>query len=329
MMVAKAELLIRGFQWDDLPAMTDLYNTCQEYDNVDGRTTLAEMENEFRSPNYAPEQEYVVVYNPEGTLVAYGFTEKATIPNRAWAGTIVHPDYRRQGLGTRLLRMTDTNFFNRVADQVDRETPIYIQRWTPEIKKDAIAVLEKEGYQMVRTFYAMRIELDTPLQPVRMPDGFEIRPFNPETDAYRVYQAQQEAFRDHWGYVQDVPYEEEWRFRLTDPLFDASMWYIAYAGDEIAGVSLCSVWGEDIPDLAWVGNLGVRRAYRKHGLATALLKHSFYEFQQRGFKKAGLGVDAANPTGAVGLYERAGMYVYKRGFSYRKVLRGNAALIQD
>lgn len=327
-MVTQAELLIRHFQWEDIPAMVELSNFSQEADGLDGRVSVAEMENEFRSPIYTPEEDYLVIYNPEGNLIAYGCAEKSDIPYRAWGQAVVHPDYRGQGIGTQLLRTTDANFLKRVEDIIDPETPIFVQRWTVEAKKDAIAVIEKEGYKEVRTFFRMLIDLNTPLAPVTMPEGFEIRPFNPETDTYQVYQAQQEAFRDHWGHIEDQPFED-WKLRLTEPEFDASMWYIAYEGDEIAGVSLCGVWGEDIPDLAWVGSLGVRRAYRKRGLASALLRHSFYQFQQRGFKKAGLGVDAASPTGAVGLYERAGMYVYKRSFVYRKVLRGNPNLMKD
>ena len=42
---------------------------------------------------------------------------------------------------------------------------------------------------------------------------------------------------------------------------------------------------------------------------TALLTHSFGEFQRRGKLSAELGVDAESMTGAVGLYERAGMRV--------------------
>jgi mycothiol synthase len=326
-MVARAELLIRHFRWEDIPAMVELSNLSQEADGLEGRTSIAEMENEFRSPIYSPEEDYLVIYNPEGKLIAYGCAEKSDIPYRAWGHAVVHPDYRGQGLGTQLLRTTDTKFLNRVATIVDEEQPIFVQRWTAEAKKDAIAVIEKEGYQQVRTFFTMRIEFDTLLSPVEMPAGFEIRPFNPETDAYQVYQAQQESFRDHWGHIEDQPFED-WKLRLTEPEFNASMWYIAYEGDEIAGVSLCGVWGEDIPDLAWVSSLGVRRAYRKRGLASALLRYSFYQFQQSGFKKAGLGVDAASPTGAVGLYERAGMYVYKRSFVYRKILRGNGDLLK-
>jgi hypothetical protein len=44
-------------------------------------------------------------------------------------------------------------------------------------------------------------------------------------------------------------------------------------------------------------------------LGRALLRHTFAEFVSRGFRAVGLGVDAENATGAVQVYERAGMHV--------------------
>ena len=48
-------------------------------------------------------------------------------------------------------------------------------------------------------------------------------------------------------------------------------------------------------------------AFRRRGLARALLLTSFTEFLGRGYDQVGLAVDATNPTGAVGLYESLGM----------------------
>ena len=38
-----------------------------------------------------------------------------------------------------------------------------------------------------------------------------------------------------------------------------------------------------------------------------------------------LGVDADNPTGAVGVYERAGFVVVKRSTAYRKPMEGSTS----
>jgi ribosomal protein S18 acetylase RimI-like enzyme len=67
--------------------------------------------------------------------------------------------------------------------------------------------------------------------------------------------------------------------------------------------------------------LGVRRPWRKRGLGLALLHHAFGEFYRRGKRKAGLGVDAKNLTGAMRLYEKAGMHIHKQIDLFEKELR--------
>jgi mycothiol synthase len=67
--------------------------------------------------------------------------------------------------------------------------------------------------------------------------------------------------------------------------------------------------------------VGVRRAWRKRGLAQALLRQCFAEYQRRGYQRVELGVDSDSPTNAVALYERAGMHVHQRVLYYRKTLR--------
>jgi ribosomal protein S18 acetylase RimI-like enzyme len=60
--------------------------------------------------------------------------------------------------------------------------------------------------------------------------------------------------------------------------------------------------------MGWVDGLCVRRPWRKRGLGLALLLHSYGMFHERGKLRVGLGVDAENITGALRLYEKAGMH---------------------
>ena len=83
---------------------------------------------------------------------------------------------------------------------------------------------------------------------------------------------------------------------------------------------MCPPHKEGEPDLAWVDNLAVRPAWRRRGLALALLHHAFREFRARDFPRAGLGVDGENTTGAVRLYERAGMHVARRWDQFEKAV---------
>jgi ribosomal protein S18 acetylase RimI-like enzyme len=60
----------------------------------------------------------------------------------------------------------------------------------------------------------------------------------------------------------------------------------------------------------------VRPPWRRRGLGRALLLSSFEEFRRRGSSRVGLGVDTENATGAVRMYEEAGMRAVRRNDSY-------------
>jgi ribosomal protein S18 acetylase RimI-like enzyme len=108
--------------------------------------------------------------------------------------------------------------------------------------------------------------------------------------------------------------------------YDPSLWFVAMAGDRIAGFSLCYPSTDEDPELAWLQTLGVLRPWRKQGLGLALLHHTFGEFYRRGINKVGLGVDATSLTGATRLYERAGMHIHRQYNTYARVLRDGVEL---
>ncbi|HET6986746.1 MAG TPA: acetyltransferase, partial [Kribbella sp.] len=59
------------------------------------------------------------------------------------------------------------------------------------------------------------------------------------------------------------------------------------------------------------------------GLARAALAKVLADGVQAGYQRAGLGVDADNPTGALGLYEGLGFTVHSKWISYRLPLRSD------
>ena len=73
--------------------------------------------------------------------------------------------------------------------------------------------------------------------------------------------------------------------------------------------------------MGFIEVLGVCRSWRRQGIALALLHHCFREFQARGQKRVGLGVDAASLTGATRLYEKAGMTASRQFNVFEKELR--------
>jgi ribosomal protein S18 acetylase RimI-like enzyme len=103
---------------------------------------------------------------------------------------------------------------------------------------------------------------------------------------------------------------EEWTGYLLDTdRFDADLYLVAEADGQVVGAALGQVMGEDY---GFVRQLAVAPSHRGRGLALALLHESFRRHAGRGLPATVLGVDAGNPTGALALYERAGMRVVEQ-----------------
>jgi mycothiol synthase len=191
--------------------------------------------------------------------------------------------------------------------------------YIPDRDREATAAFEDAGYRPARHTFVLQIELgDEPEQP-RWPDGITVRTFDAEADEQRLYECHQEAFSDHHDFHRE-PLEAWRRFNIEQPRFDSSLWWLAEDGGELAGFSLGAWHNSGDPTFGWIGNLGVRRPWRRRGLGLGLLRQSFADFAGRGADRVGLGVDAQNSTGAVELYEKAGMHVLKRHVVYEKEL---------
>ncbi|HSC91164.1 MAG TPA: GNAT family N-acetyltransferase [Gaiellaceae bacterium] len=177
--------------------------------------------------------------------------------------------------------------------------------------------VEERGYRPLRSSFRMAIELDGVPPEVELPAGIAVRPMRPGEEG-RVHEAHMAAFADHWDF-EPHPYGRWAQFSLGEG-FDPSLWFLAEAGDELAGIAICRMHQSGDPRRGWVGVLGVLPAHRRRGLGEALLRHSFGAFAARGCDRVELGVDAENTTGAVKLYERAGMHVSRRYDTYERRL---------
>jgi mycothiol synthase len=184
---------------------------------------------------------------------------------------------------------------------------------------DAVSrgIFERNGYRPVRHSFHMSIDVTGDLPAPVWPEGVTVRAHVRGEDDERVYEADQEAFQDHWDHVR-TPYDE-WRFySLERHDFDPSLWFLAEEGGELAGISLCAKHFAGDPGVGRVATLAVRRPWRRRGLGLALLHHAFRELKHRGFDEVRLEVDGESLTGAVRLYERAGMHVSRRYDTFEK-----------
>lgn len=316
---------VRGAALEDVEPALELYNRwSQSVIKEDEITDAGAIRTEWVSPGFDPARDIRLVFAPDGKMVGYiEVWTTAKPPVHPWIWGRAHPDFGGLGIGTWMLQWAEER-----ACKVLEDIPADL-RFAPRIgiyrpAEKSKKLFDDMGYRQIRSSYRMRIDMDAPPPAPVWSDGITLRTYNPETDAEAVYRADVESFRDHFGFVEE-PFEEGFaRFRhfmIEYEGFDPTLWFLAMDGDEIAGISLCRPNSYDDPDLGFVNVLGVRRAWRKRGIGLALLHHSFGEFYRRGKRKAGLGVDAENLTGALRLYERAGMHVHQAFDMYEKEIR--------
>lgn len=314
----------RGASLDDVNAAMALFQRWSRA--VIGDVDIADandIRKEWVSPNFDPARDIRVVFAPNGQMIGYievWTTSKPVI--HPWIWGRVDPDYQNHNVGAWLLNWAEERVRQTLA-----ETPADL-RVAPRVgsyrqDENGKKLFEAMGFHYIRSSYQMRIDLnEAPPAPV-WPEGITVRTYT-TADLEALYRADDEAFRDHFGHVEQ-PFEQGLarfkHFMIDYEDFDPSLYFLAMDGGEIAGISLCRLHSFDDPDMGYVNSLGVRRPWRKRGLGLALLRHSFGEIYRRGQRKAGLHVDASNLTGALRLYESAGMHVHHASDMYEKEIR--------
>lgn len=316
-------LLMRAATLDDLEQAIPMFNACARAMTGHDEFSVEQYRTEWMDPGITLEEDTRIVLTPEGQVVGCIEVWNSAPHVSNWVWGRVHPDYCGQGIGSALLEWAEERM-RRALDKAPEGDRVTAQVATPTVNDDAKALFLDQGYLPIRHSYTMEIELAAPPPAPIWAEGITVRSVGSEAELAAVYRAEQEAFKDHWGFVA-TPFEEgfeRWRFRaLSNPDYDPSLWFLAMAGEEIAAISLCQRVTVEDPTMAWVNTLGVRRPWRRLGVGLALLHHGFGKMYRRGQRRMGLSVDASSLTGATRLYERAGMHIARQHDSYEKELR--------
>ncbi len=295
----------------DIPAIIELLRVCDIADYGEANAyDAAELAHWLTSTKAI----VILIFASDGALAGYGEVSAlghGVIHSEGY----VHPSHRGVGLGQALIVWSEAEAQAVIPDQPDG-AQVIIQSGTSATDAGAQALFAAAGYLMERTFHRMRIDMTEPPPAAEWPTGLTVRAAVRGQDEPAVFAAVNDAFQDHWG---NTPrnYDRWYEMRVNTPEYHPEQWYLAMDGATIAGFSLCSTDALT----GWINTLGVRRAYRRQGLARALLLYSFGEFWRAGTRRVSLGVDGTSLTGADRVYERAGMRTVQRWVVWSKVLR--------
>ena len=315
-------LTLRTYRSGDASAVSELLNRVLEADSVPWRTDPAEQENWLSAVNEhfdAARDMFLVEVN--GALVATADSEWVDTNDglrEFRMGAAVDPAWRRQGIGSWLQRMLERHATElSVTYPTDREK--LLGTWATDTESDRIALVTRFGFEPARYFFDMvRPTLDEIDEPV-LPDGLDFRPVS-DDQLRQLWAADTEAFRDHWGGFDGS--EERFQQWKSDPKFDLALLVVAWDGDEIAGGVFNQISETENRAFnrkrGWLQSVFVRRPWRRRGVGRAVVLRSLQVLRDRGMTSAGLGVDADNPNGALGLYTGTGFEVDFRSTAYRK-----------
>lgn len=274
-----------------------------------------------------PEADIVMVESADGP-VAFAVVERIVrdgVPNYDLWG-YVHPDHRRLGIGGALFERN----LARIAVRVPVEDPgggVVLRAHAEEHQMGHQVLLEAHGFTAVRHYFLMRRTGLDDISEASLPDGLELRPVTADQH-HRIWEAECEAFQDHWGAHSFT--EHDFQVTFGQSALDTTLWAVAWDGDEVAGVAQGWIWQEENVTLGvargWLEKISVRRPWRQRGLGRALTAAGLARLRGAGMTEAMLAVDAQNPTGALGLYERLGFEVDQRSVAYQRSFDGTPSL---
>lgn len=315
--------VVRSATLDDADIVADLFKIYSLATAGVEDINAEETRNNWKSPGFNPATDTNLVFTNNRKLVAYvEALVNSELPVHPFIWACVHPDFNGKGLGTYITTWGEERC-HQVIDILPADLRLAARVVSISTNQPAHQLFEEMNWTYIRSYYTMRIDMVSAPPMPTWSEGIELRPYTSE-NLRAVYSAHREAFRDHFGHVEE-PFESElehFKHNLEGhPQHDPSLWFIAWAGNEIAGYCLCRPSSPSDHEAGFILILGVRKAWRKRGLGMALLQHAFGEFHRRGQMHVELGVDANSLTGALRLYEKAGMHIYKQGDMYEKELR--------
>jgi mycothiol synthase len=294
--MTKTTFRIRRPSMDDAQAVCDLVAACDTEDLGAPDIVLDDVLDMWS--RFDLENNVWVVEDSDTALIGYAFLEEDSEEKLFSCGCVL-PTARGRGVGSALVAALEAR-----AAALRNESGVSkrLQNMIPTLCEDAVRLLEAHGFASVRHFKRMGIRLDAEPAAAAPPEGITIEPFAKDRDEQAVYEAYVESFADHWDFA--VPPFEKWVEKTQLPTFDERWWLIARdPKGAVAGFAL----GRMREDLLFIEQVGVRRPFRGRGLALALLHCVFETSYRAGQPLVSLGVDAANPSGAYRLYEKAGM----------------------
>lgn len=291
-----------------------LFNAVSSFDNPDHVEFSKDyFQSSFSHPRVDLANDIVLGRNSEGELVASGtiFTQNTT-PARSNIMVQVQPDYRRQGIGTKVLN-------HLLQNGIKREINHFFCR-VPSYRPYSMSFVRNRGFKNDHTWIKMHLEHKTPVKPIILHWGFRVRGLNVKKELPLWVELQNEIFENDPHYEPaDVT---SLKALINHGSFDPKLILVGLLNEKLVG--LCSGWpinselnrrsGKKVQIQA----LGIVKKHRRKGYGQALL----FELLNRAFLKGHTSselVVQSNNDAAYSMYAKCGFKEKYRYHWFKKV----------
>jgi GNAT superfamily N-acetyltransferase len=164
----------------------------------------------------------LVVVEADGRPVGYTrvfWEQEADGPRVYRMFCFLAPAYQGRGIGTALVEW-DMSRLREIAAEHEDAPEKFFETWLNDRNVAAAALIRGAGFEPITYSATMVRPTVDDLPDHRLPEGLEIRPVRDE-DIRTIWEADVEAFRDHWGFVEQT--EEGYQRFISFPYHDPSL----------------------------------------------------------------------------------------------------------
>lgn len=162
MSVHLTNLLARIPEERDMYSIMELVALCGRAEHGIADSSTEELQAHWRNHNFHLESDAWVIVNGRGLFVGFGcvchsdYEEYHTF-------VCVHPNYRKRGIGTLLLRLIEERARQQMYHS-SQDKRVCLKALVSNHNSEARNLFEREGYTQVREFWRVTVQLDEALE---------------------------------------------------------------------------------------------------------------------------------------------------------------------
>jgi mycothiol synthase len=308
---------------DDYPELTRIINAHSKGEDDDRVETAEQLASAYEHLENCDLARDLVVAEVDGQAVGYtrvSWAQEVDGPRVYRMFCFLDAAFKGRGIGSALVEW-DMSRLREIAAEHDDAPEQLFETWLNDKNVAAAALIREAGFEPITYAATMVRPTVDDLPDHALPEGLEIRSVRDE-DIRTIWEADVEAFRDHWGFVEQT--EEGYQRFISFPYHDPTLWKIAWDDEGVAGQvkSYIDTAQNEEHGLkrGWTEAISTSRRWRRRGVAKALIVESIRELASRGMTDVALGVHTENPNGAYDLYSSLGYEVVSTWTTYRKPL---------